>query len=519
MGPVNYLETGVLYRKDNLELLADFPDECIDLVYLDPPFFSNRNYEVIWGEEAEMRSFKDRWDKGLPKYIQWMGERLIELHRVLKPNGAIYLHCDPSASHHLKLKLDAIFTPRQFRNEIVWKRFSAKNDPKRFGRSHDLIFFYTKGNGYTWNPQYGPFEPDYVEQNYRYVEEGTGRRYRRSDLTANKPGGDVDYEWHGAKPYKGRHWAYSREKMDQFLEEGRIEFRKTGMPVYKRYLDEQPGVPLQDVWTDIRLHAGSKERIGYPTQKPEALLERIILASTNEGDVVLDPFCGCGTTVAVAERLKRQWIGIDISPTAIDIVNRRILTQTNGRVAPDLRNMPMDDEALRELEPFEFQNWVMREVNGTASPRRSGDFGVDGLSYMYHEPIQVKQSEHVGRTVLDSFETAMRRSGKDIGFIVAFSFTKTAHTEVARAKDEDGLTIVLVTVNELLEAVQSVTRPRAGPGELTPRKPTPDLMRFLEGRAKGAPPPATPKTAKPSGASLIESLRTREREGVGDAKS
>jgi len=197
-------------------------------------------------------------------------------------------------NHYLKLLLDSIFGPECFLNEIVWKRFSAKNDPKRLGRSHDTILFYSKGPHYVWNVQYGPFEKDYIEENYRYVEESSGRRYRRGDLTANKPGGDVDYEWHGARPYKGRHWAYSREKMDQMFAEGRIEFRSTGMPVYKRYLDEQPGVPLQDVWTDVRLHAGSNERLGYPTQKPEALLERIVQSSSNPGDVVLDPFAGAG---------------------------------------------------------------------------------------------------------------------------------------------------------------------------------------------------------------------------------
>ncbi len=231
MSPVSYLETGVLFCDDNRPRLREFPDECIDLVYLDPPFFSNRNYEVIWGDEAEVRSFQDRWEGGIHHYVEWMEYRLVELHRILKPTGSLYLHCDPSASHYLKIRLDEIFGLRQFQNEIAWKRFSAKNDPQRFGRSHDSILFYTKTQNYTWNPQYGPFEDDYVEQNYRYVEEETGRRYRLSDLTANKPGGDVDYEWQGMRPYRGRHWAYSREKMDQFLAEGRIIFRRTGMPV------------------------------------------------------------------------------------------------------------------------------------------------------------------------------------------------------------------------------------------------------------------------------------------------
>ena len=198
-------------------------------------------------------------------------------------------------SAYLKVLLDAIFGAVNFRNEIIWQRSGAKNDSLRYGRSHDVILFYTAGRAFTWNPQYLPFEQSSVIKNYTHFEAGTGRRYRRGDLTAAKPGGDVDFEWHGVRPYKGRHWAYSRENLDQMYAAGRIEFRRTGMPVYKRYLDEQPGVPLQDVWTDVRLASADKERLGYPTQKPVALMERIIEASSNEGDVVLDPFCGCGT--------------------------------------------------------------------------------------------------------------------------------------------------------------------------------------------------------------------------------
>jgi len=258
------------------------------------------------------------------------------------------------------------------------KRGTPKNDPGRFGRSHDTILFYTKGTKWTWNVQYGPYEPSYVERDYRYVEEGTGRRYRLDNLTANKPGGDTDYEWHGARPYKGRHWAYSREKMDQFLAGGRIVFRRTGMPVYKRYLDEMPGVPLQDIWTDISLPSGSRERIGYPTQKPEALLERIITASTNEGDVVLDPFCGCGTTLVAATRLRRQWIGIDTSPTAINVMRHRL---RRVGASANIVGLPVTEQDLTALKPFEFQNWVMQRIHGTHSPRKTGDMGIDGFSF------------------------------------------------------------------------------------------------------------------------------------------
>jgi DNA modification methylase len=507
MAPISYLETGVLYCDDNLHRLSEFPDECIDLIYLDPPFFSNRNYEVIWGDEAEVRSFEDRWDGGIQVYVEWLTDRLRQLHRVLKPTGSFFLHCDPNASHYLKVRLDEMFGPRNFRNEIVWKRFSAKNDPKRFGRSHDTLLYYTKSAKYTWHPQYGPFEEDYIQENYRYVEEETGRRYRLSDLTANKPGGDVDYEWHGMRPYKGRHWAYSRENMDRFLKEGRIVFRRTGMPVYKRYLDEQPGVPLQDVWTDIRLTAGSKERVGYPTQKPEALLERIIIASSNEGDVILDPFCGCGTTVAVAERLGREWIGIDISPTAMGVMQHRLLKQTNGAVNPKIIGLPVTLDDLKAIGHFEFQNWVIRRIHGTPAPRKSGDMGIDGYSFMEQLPVQVKQSERVGRNTVDNFETAVRRSGKGKGYIVAFSFARGAKEEAARVKAAESLEIVLIKVADLLD----------GP----PERITPTLDRLFPKLPKSVLdlplPPARPKAAKPRPEELIES--DLEARGVAHAES
>lgn len=508
MAPVRYLETGVLHCGDNARLLADFPDECIDLIYLDPPFFSNRNYEVIWGDEAEVRSFEDRWAGGIRHYVDWMEPRLRQMQRLLRPTGSIYLHCDPSASHYLKVRMDDIFSPGSFQNEVIWKRSGAKNDPKRFGRSHDSLLFYTKSREFTWTPQYGPFEEDYVEQNYRYVEPETGRRYRRDNLTANKPGGDVDYEWHGARPYKGRHWAYSREKMDQMLADGRIEFRRTGMPVYKRYLDEMPGVPLQDVWTDIKLTSGSRERVGYPTQKPEALLERIIVASSNPGDVVLDPFCGCGTTIAVAHQLGREWIGIDISPTAVNLMKRRM---DKLGVTAKAEGLPVTEADLKDLRPFEFQNWVIQRVLGTHSPRKSGDMGIDGYSFFEQLPIQVKQSERVGRNVVDNFETAVERSGKHMGYVVAFSFTKGAYEEAARAKAREKAAIVLVKVSDLVRVGELIES--ADTENLVPdlSRETPDLMRLFSAAKKRVPDrplPEPPKRdAKPANKDLLESAR------------
>src|SRR4051812_35147565 len=257
VNPVGYLETGVLQCEDNLRVLAQFPAECIDLIYLDPPFFSNRVYEVIWGDEAEVRSFEDRWEGDIENCLDWMEARLRHLHRILKPTGSLYLHCDPNASHYLNVACDRIFqTRKRFRAEIIWKRSSAHSDTKQGRRApgsiHDTILLYTKSDKWTWNTIYMPYDEDYVTSKYRHIEPGTGRRYRLGDLTAGKPGGEQRFEWQGRKPYRGRHWAYSREKLDQMLAEGRIVFPKKpdGVPEYKRYLDEMPGVPLQDLWTD-----------------------------------------------------------------------------------------------------------------------------------------------------------------------------------------------------------------------------------------------------------------------------
>jgi DNA modification methylase len=470
VNPVGYLETGVIYCDDNDRRLAEFPDECVDLIYLDPPFFSNKHYEVIWGDEAEVRSFEDRWEGGIQVYVNWMRERMIELHRVLRPTGSLYLHCDPNASHYLKVMCDGVFGQGRFRSEVIWKRSSAHSDMKQgraqLGSIHDTILVYSKGDEWTWNPIFKPYDPAYVASKYRHVEPGTGRKYRLDNLTG--PGGagkgNPEYEVMGVT----RHWRYSREKMDELIAEGRIVQTKPGtVPQYKRYLDEMPGVPLQDVWTDLDpINSRARERLGYPTQKPEALLERIIRLSSNPGQIVLDPFCGCGTTVAVSERLGRQWVGIDISPTAVNLMVRRVLKNTNGAVKPKVVGLPVTPSDLRQLKPFEFQNWVIQRLSGTHSPRKSGDMGIDGFSFMLHEPIQVKQSERVGRNVVDNFETAVERSGKDRGYIIAFSFTRGAYEETARAKAERGIDIRLVEISTLTE----------GP----PDRATPDLLAIFK---------------------------------------
>ena len=348
-----------LWTGDNLDIMRGLNSESVDLIYLDPPFNSNREYSAPIGSEAAGAAFKDTWTlndvdlawhgliaeenpglygiidaagvahgKAMKSYLIMMAVRLLEMKRILKPTGSIYLHCDPTASHYLKLTMDSVFGPEQFRTEITWKRTSAHSDARQgrqqHGRVHDLILFYTKSGRWTWNRIYTNYDPDYVEQFYRHVEPETGRRYRLDNLTG--PGGaakgNPSYEVMGVT----RYWRYSRERMAELIQQGRVVQSRPGtVPAYKRYLDEMPGVPLQDIWTDIKpIGARSKERVNYPTQKPIALLERIIQASSNEGDVVLDPFCGCATALIAAEKLERQWIGIDLSPVAKTLVQRRM---------------------------------------------------------------------------------------------------------------------------------------------------------------------------------------------------
>ena len=458
------VDTGVLYRDDNATVLMELPPESVDLIYLDPPFFSNRFYEVIWGEEAEVRSFEDRWSGGIQNYISWMEARVAGLYRVLKPTGSLYLHCDPHASHYLKVMLDAWFGMGNFRNEVIWKRTSAHSSAKRFAPVHDVLLFYSKSEKFTWNQTWQPLPQETIDAWYNNIESGTGRRFNRADLTAaGIRKGESGAEWRGINPTdKGRHWAIpgfvkeivpglkSLEALDALDAAGRIFWpkRKNGVPMVKRYLDEAPGIPALDIITDIRpLNNVNSERIGYPTQKPEALLERVIAASSNEGDVVLDPFCGCGTTVAVAQRLKRPWIGIDISNTAIQVMERRLMKM--GCV-PRIENAVQNIEDLKKLKPFEFQNWVINSINGTHSPRRVHDMGIDGYWFFTRDPVQVKQSERAGRNVVDNFETAIRRAGNKVGYVIAFSFTRGAVEEAARAKKEEGLDITLIKVAEVL---------------------------------------------------------------------
>ena len=393
-----------LYYGDNLLVLREhIPDESVDLVYLDPPFNSNASYNVLFkertGEEspAQIKAFTDTWEwtqetestfgvdiiqnpncpsavkdmitafrqfigqNAMMAYLVMMAPRLVELRRVLKPAGSLYLHCDPTASHYLKILLDTVFGARNFRNEAIWKRQSAHSDARGYGSVHDTLLYYFKTNDFLWNPTFQPYDPVYVSQYYRYTD-ADGRHFMSGDLSATGlQGGGYEYDWKGIV----RIWRVPIETMRRLDEENRIFYTRNGIPRIKRYLDESNGTPVQDVWTDIEsLRSWHKERLGYPTQKPEALLERIINASSNEGDVVLDPFCGCGTAVAAAQKLNRQWIGIDITHLAVALMKNRLKTAFDLDPVKDydVLGEPQDEgsaRALWEQDPYQFQYWAV----------------------------------------------------------------------------------------------------------------------------------------------------------------
>ncbi len=366
------------------------------------------------------------------------------MQRVLSDAGSIYLHCDDTASHYLKLLMDAIFGQQNYKAEIVWKRTYAHSDTKQgrkqHGRIHDVLLFYTKGNDWTWNPQYTPHDREYVENFYKHTEEGTGRRYQLTDLTGpyGSAKGNPHYEVMGVS----RYWRYSQENMQKLIDEGRIvQTRPGAVPRYKRYLDEMPGVPLQDVWTDIGpISSRASERLGYPTQKPLSLLERIIDSSSNTGHLVLDPFCGCGTAVHAAERLNRRWIGIDLSAFAVGLVRNRVVNAFEGLTIDDVvvRGVPVnvaDAAALAERDKFEFEKWVCGAIGAEGlfhNPGTPGtDGGVDGLlpfvpTRWGKRPkpewavVQVKGGAVTPDSV-KALETTVRRVGATAGVFVCFS--------------------------------------------------------------------------------------------------
>jgi DNA modification methylase len=370
-----------------------------------------------------------------------MAGRLLELQRVLKPTGSLYLHCDPTASHYLKIVLDAVFGKTQFQNEIIWKRQSAHSDAKnRFPNVSDFIFFYQKTDRARFIPQYTEHDETYLKKFYRF-DEGDGRgRYRLDNMASPNPRPNMMYEWRGfACPKKG--WRYQRETMQKLHDEGRIHYPQksdgsfdlTKRPALKRYLEEQEGSIITNIWMDIEpLHASSAERMGYPTQKPVALLERIIQASSNEGDVVLDPFCGCGTAVYAAQKLGRGWIGIDITHLAIALIEKRLKDAFPG-IGFDVHGTPKDLSGARDLaarDKYQFQWWVCSLVN--AQPyqghKKGADGGIDGLIYFQDEPkahkkivVSVKGGGNVSVAMVRDLAHVVEREKAAIGLFVTLT--------------------------------------------------------------------------------------------------
>ena len=486
-----------LFYGDNLQVLRDsIKDASVDLIYLDPPFNSNASYNILFkgpaggNSAAQIEAFDDTWhwndsaesaftdvmrcgnaaaatmlramrsflgDNDMMAYLAMMAVRLIELHRVLKPTGSLYLHCDPTASHYLKILLDAVFGAENFQNEIVWKRQSAHNDASRkFANLTDIILFYAKSAEMNFKVVRVPLDEEYIEKFYRH-KDPKGRRYRLSDMSAPEGGGMAAinkatgkpngwYMWKGYTP-PPRGWRYRKETMQRLHDEGKIEYPddiKKRLSL-RRYLDENEGQPIGNSWTDIHpLHGAAREALGYPTQKPVALLERILSASSNPDDVVLDPFCGCGTTVHAAQKLGRQWVGIDVTHLAIGLIEKR-LREAFADVQFATHGVPQDIEGARDLarrgQYHEFEKWALSLI--AAQPgnmgKKGADKGIDGnlfygLKSEGRAIVSVKAGENVTVAMIRDLRGVIEREGAGVGvFLTLTPPTRPMITEAAGA--------------------------------------------------------------------------------------
>ncbi len=531
----------MLYWGDNLEILKrHVKDEAVDLVYLDPPFNSNTSYNVLFAERdgsqssAQIKVFSDtwRWDQAAARtfeetvesggavggalralrellgqndllaYLTMVAPRLVELRRVLRSTGSIYLHCDTTASHYLKILMDSVFHPRNYRTEITWKRQSAHNDARQgrrqYGRIRDVILFYTKSDTYTWNPVFAPYDDKQLESSYRWAEGPEGqvvhlkkgedppegwRRFSLGDLTG--PGGAARgspvYELMGVT----RAWRFSRDRMNELVRAGRIVQTRAGnVPMQKRYLDEMPGVVAQDLWTDLKpIGAMAAERLGYPTQKPVALLERIIGASSNPGDTVLDPFCGCGTTIVAAQRLGRKWVGVDVTHLAITLVRSRLRDSFGNEVDYKVIGEPLDLEGARVLagiDRYQFQWWALGKVGARPNPAdqvKGADQGIDGRAYFHEKEggatksiiVSVK-SGHVSVRDVRDLRGVIERDKAQLGALLTLEPPTDPMREEAAsagfyrpeyplAPDERYARIQILTVDDLLSG-KNIEAPR-----------------------------------------------------------
>jgi site-specific DNA-methyltransferase (adenine-specific) len=502
-----------LYYGDNLTVLRnEIERESVDLIYLDPPFNSQANYNVLFrstaGEQsqAQIEAFEDTWHWGqhaenafdevvaswntdagemiralraflkendVMAYLSMMAVRLLELHRVLKPTGSLYLHRDPTASHYLKILVDAIFGAVNFRNEIIWKRTSAHSSANRYGPVHDVILFYGRSEKMKWIGGHEAYDEAYVKQRFA---RGDDRPWKDADLTgAGIRHGETGKQWRNFDvTAKGRHWAYPPTELDRLDAEGLIYWpKKSGAwPRFKRYLDEAKGVPLQDVWTDIDpINSQAQERLGYPTQKPQALLERIIEASSNKGDVILDPFCGCGTTIHAAQKLKREWIGIDITHLAISLIEKRLNDAFPG-IKYEVHGTPKDLEGARALaaqDKYQFQWWAVSLVNAVpfGGKKKGADSGIDGLIYFKPEGkttekaiVSVKGGDNVNVAMVRDLAHVVDREKAKIGvFITLGDSTGPMRTEAVKSGYYETIygkypKVQILTIEELFSGKQ-----------------------------------------------------------------
>lgn len=528
-----------LYFGDNLDVLRNkIPDESVDLIYLDPPFNSKADYNVLFKEvdgtpsAAQIHAFTDFWHwdevaartfhelveggnappaliellQGFARflghndmlaYLVMMAPRLVELRRVLKPTGSIYLHCDPTASHFLKILMDAIFGVKNYRAEIIWKRYTSHGNVfSSYGRVHDCLLFYSKSDIWIWNQQYVTHDSSYIDSYFTHIEHETGRRYALQNvLNPNKNRPNLTYEWNGHL----RVWKWTKEKMQQYHDAGRLHYSKTGYPRLKQYLDETPGEKLQDIWDDIGslMHSGS-ERLGFPTQKPQALLERILSVSSNEADVVLDPFCGCGTTIAAAQALGRRWIGIDVTYLAINLIKNRLADHFADEVSYEVHGIPMDWESARELAQRtdmprkEFEIWALSLVSarpkGDLTRRGGGDKGIDGVRYFIDAKersphaviVQVKSDLKPKPSFVRDLVGTMEREKAVMGALLLL-YPPTDRSEIkseaasagffhSQIMNKDYPKVQVLTVEGLLNHTERLELPQVAPDDITFKK-------------------------------------------------
>jgi site-specific DNA-methyltransferase (adenine-specific) len=531
--------TNTLYYGDNLDVLrAQVASESVDLIYLDPPFNSDATYDMLFKEpggqrgESRIEAFQDTWTWGssaarafdevihsnhsdvavllkamnsflrqsdLMAYLAIMAVRLIELHRVLKPTGSLYLHCDPTTSHYLRVLLDSIFSPDKPKVEVIWQRTNAHNFKSAvWGRSHDTLLYYSRSDKPVFHPQYMAYG---AAQLSRYKTDAQGRRYKAENLTFSTANARRQFEWRGTRPPPNRSWGASLDQLEAWFAAGRILVRRDGTPRLdglKVYLDDMPGKPAASVWTDIeRVGNTSAERLGYPTQKPLLLLERIIQASSDLGDLVLDPFCGCGTAIHAAEKLGRRWIGIDITHLAISLSERR-LKDAFPSIRFDVEGTPRDFGAASDLarrDRDQFQWWAVSLVDGVprGGHKNRADRGIDGIRWVRTGPnpgdiaqviVSVNGCDNVGVAMLRDLAGVVEREGAAAGLMITLAEpTREMSREAAAAGCfESGLgrypKLQVCTVRQIL-AGGAVDLPPLGRGEgfrraprETARKPT-----------------------------------------------